>query len=579
MTGKVEATTDIPNRNKCCTSNQYCLINKVTFAETVQERTISSHGSKSCSSMELQRSLEQELANMSLQSTLDLSHEDIPNLDEESSAMSENGLLSHPVTPVKSNDDLFSPNAKKSAIDSPAKEFRLITPLQENELDVLPEFGGSHVVDDFHQLNQEVTGNILEDFDSPTNLSFLNDSTDHNRPSSVLSDKSIHGDKSILIAEEAFSTPHTDRILPSGTNKHDLMSPGSFFATKSGHLGALGGKLDSQDRPSWYTPKRDHLGKIVDPIGPTPCDRSEKTSTAMTPAGARRVRSPLYESPSKQLEKPNLPTAVEASTVLSNTKRLLDDWMANMESQKAISIDDLQPTQQKRPTNLSSNNHIQVVFKPINYKSSVRVLMSLYNESHKPQAWRIDANGPVYMETTASSTRHRIQDECFKFSEYAGHMEPQQNMAIHVYFRPLLCGKYLQTFHLRCGNRVFVIKVEGVAEGAVSSAKTVSEALPQWKDPRDVLDFGSIQLGHVKTLSLRVCNSSDRPVNVDFIATGPFSLPTQRIVVQAQSYVPIPVAFHPVRAGKFNERLIIRKEQHTIRVELLGKSIDNIKKK
>ncbi|KAK5671484.1 hypothetical protein QVD99_002190 [Batrachochytrium dendrobatidis] len=206
------------------------------------------------------------------------------------------------------------------------------------------EFGGSKVVDDFFQLQQDVDEfmesasnlgfdipkNILtENFGSPGKLSLL-DGDNNSTPQSPLSDKSMHDDEYILMhlefnekvqqqknkkcqpgdpilsnetqTDETFATPHTVRTLSSA--EVDLFSPGSFFAQKSESLGSLGGKVFNEERPTWYTPQRDIFGNVIDLIGPTPGDRTEKHNLMdVTPSGVRRVRAPLYESPSKFLDK------------------------------------------------------------------------------------------------------------------------------------------------------------------------------------------------------------------------------------------------------------------------------------
>ncbi|KAI8926154.1 hypothetical protein BC831DRAFT_243214 [Entophlyctis helioformis] len=223
---------------------------------------------------------------------------------------------------------------------------------------------GSRVLDDFHQLKKDMdeyirssgddfgfaaTRNILdEDFGSPGKLSLLNGGSRSSSPvstQSILSDKSMHNDDSLLMnldvdgrasksrcsvsgpehdgldgrlagfesatgvphsagdagGEGGITTPHTTRTL--STAEADLFSPGAFFAHRSCSLGSLGGHANPEGRPTWYTPQMDEHGRLLDPIGPTPNDRIERQNvTGFTPAGQRRVRSPLYESPSKQLE-------------------------------------------------------------------------------------------------------------------------------------------------------------------------------------------------------------------------------------------------------------------------------------
>ena len=68
-------------------------------------------------------------------------------------------------------------------------------------------------------------------------------------------------------------TPHTTRTLHSMSD--ELFSPGSFFASRSGQLGDLEAK-DQTSRPTWYTPKHDPQGRLIDPIEITPNYRVEK---------------------------------------------------------------------------------------------------------------------------------------------------------------------------------------------------------------------------------------------------------------------------------------------------------------
>ena len=62
-------------------------------------------------------------------------------------------------------------------------------------------------------------------------------------------------------------TPHITRTLNSMSD--ELFSPGSFFASRSGQLGDLEAK-DQTSRPTWYTPKHDPQGRLIDPIEITP---------------------------------------------------------------------------------------------------------------------------------------------------------------------------------------------------------------------------------------------------------------------------------------------------------------------
>ncbi|KAJ3312810.1 hypothetical protein HDV04_002620 [Boothiomyces sp. JEL0838] len=140
--------------------------------------------------------------------------------------------------------------------------------------------------DDFHKLKDEMDKVIQIDEEFQPANSLLND----------LDKDSVFGD-AIDIKE---FTPQNVRTLSSIVTD---VSPGSFFASRSGSLGQIGGAPSAESRPTWYTPKHDRNGKLIDPIGETPHDRSEKLGA--TPAGKRVVRKPLYEStPQNERSKP-----------------------------------------------------------------------------------------------------------------------------------------------------------------------------------------------------------------------------------------------------------------------------------
>ncbi|KAJ3029393.1 hypothetical protein HK097_005803, partial [Rhizophlyctis rosea] len=104
--------------------------------------------------------------------------------------------------------------------------------------------------------------------------------------------------------EEVAKTPRGERrMLAVPGSSGSMSSPGAFFAKKSGTLGALEWKMEPELRPFWTTPKKDRFGRLIDPLGSTPDEREEKHAPfGETPAGSRRVRTPLYsESPSNAL--------------------------------------------------------------------------------------------------------------------------------------------------------------------------------------------------------------------------------------------------------------------------------------
>lgn len=102
---------------------------------------------------------------------------------------------------------------------------------------------------------------------------------EHGLDDSIWSLKSIHGDQSLLIdtasrkqaSNDEMQTPFNERTLPSMLD----MTPGTFFAEKSGSMGGIGAK-GSENRPIWFTPRKDEHGRCVDVIEDTPADRQEK---------------------------------------------------------------------------------------------------------------------------------------------------------------------------------------------------------------------------------------------------------------------------------------------------------------
>ncbi|RKP02243.1 hypothetical protein CXG81DRAFT_25104 [Caulochytrium protostelioides] len=103
-------------------------------------------------------------------------------------------------------------------------------------------------------------------------------------------------------------TPSTQRRLDGSI----LASPSSFFAAKSGQLGRLEGSRRGEERPFWYTPKRDAEGRFLDLIGETPATATRflpphaggaaagaATDRAPPAEPSRQVRPPLYLSPAE----------------------------------------------------------------------------------------------------------------------------------------------------------------------------------------------------------------------------------------------------------------------------------------
>ena len=118
------------------------------------------------------------------------------------------------------------------------------------------------------QFNNDILVQIEDDGSMFVNLIYLE--------LSQISDssfrKSTEREKSPILSLD-HQTPHTTRTFHSISE--ELFSPGSFFASRSGQLGDLEAK-DQTSRPTWYTPKHDHRGRLIDLIESTPYERLEK---------------------------------------------------------------------------------------------------------------------------------------------------------------------------------------------------------------------------------------------------------------------------------------------------------------
>lgn len=166
-----------------------------------------------------------------------------------------------------------------------------------NGIEELNEIGGSNIIDDFVELqkgmqsaqSKEAIGIhhslMNEQFLSPgkylhnlDKLSFLGHDSSEDSILSINDDQSILIESTVYPCEidsQELQTPHNLRKLPSMI---ESMTPGTFFAEKSGHLGRLGGigSNSSVNRPIWFTPKKDILGRTIDNLADSPQERSEK---------------------------------------------------------------------------------------------------------------------------------------------------------------------------------------------------------------------------------------------------------------------------------------------------------------
>ncbi|KAJ3360348.1 hypothetical protein HDU91_004654 [Kappamyces sp. JEL0680] len=377
--------------------------------------------------------------------------------------------------------------------------------------------GGSKIVDDFFQLKKEMDemisfenhdfNNILdEDFMAAGRGSLLMADNRSLGADSVFSNDNVvrlpHIDEfsSILPGSTTIDhqTPHTTRTLQSISD--DLFSPGLFFGSRSGRLGDLESK-DRENRPTWYTPKHDSAGKLIDPIGKTPGERLEKAVVTETPAGNRLVRKPLYvPTPSQKTGSgrtlaPLLPAnEAEKAEVLDSESQqdqrhsasFVDpfDWQSAFEKgadETALEVN-LKNTSPKHKARSAAGCkvlrlsdqcpvYIKVQSRP---QSPTLINLSVVNDAPTPQSWTLKPIGPGTLQRDKA---HSLADRnVFGISPAQGELAPQSSCAVSITFLPLLSGLYKALFHLTTTLGVVAIWVEGQSDEQLDFAATAASS-------------------------------------------------------------------------------------------------------
>ncbi|KAH6561666.1 hypothetical protein BASA62_009661 [Batrachochytrium salamandrivorans] len=175
-------------------------------------------------------------------------------------------------------------------------------------------------------------------------------------------------------------------------------------------------------------------------------------------------------------------------------------------------------------------------------------LIPAYKVNDKP---RILSNHPKLASSYQSKTTSSCQQDGSPFHVRSSHVITRE---IENKPAAIRSGHIIsKSPHQNRSN--FIAPSPGQRPAAEESLQPTIEPITLMNDgrslARDSLDFGTLRLGDVLTMQLRVCNAAHRPVQVQFITTGPFSLPTQQLSIQPRSFVPIPIAFHPNTGGYF----------------------------
>lgn len=152
-----------------------------------------------------------------------------------------------------------------------------------------------------------------------------------------------------------------------------------------------------------------------------------------------------------------------------------------------------------------------------------------------------------------------MSDNVFKFLLTKGKVEAGSSIDLSVTFSPILTGEHYQTFHLRSHNQVIVLELSGHLKSAASTANRNSLPLKAKKStksdrPRALPKVMFKRTASDTQLSLRqvhICNSQSERMDIQLEVTKPWQIPTQRVTIDAGSFLELPVAFCPSQSGYY----------------------------
>lgn len=314
---------------------------------------------------------------------------------------------------------------------------------------------------------------------------------------------------SILPASFEQQTPHNHtRTMQSISD--EIFSPGSFFASRSGQLGDLGSK-DQTSRPTWYTPKHDAQGRLIDPIGITPNHRPEKSAATDTNVRTplitfnvkKKVRHPLYvptpsanrkigplysDSAASKLEKvsdiPDNEEGIEKNSETGNDmnahlEEAADtfDWQnalevtipdttvaeeqsANITMSSCSSLHSTNRQKQHMKISFSSSpSSINCCFSPSAQKASQSMILELTNDGSKPICWSFNLVGSCSL--SKNNITDIVSDPIFRSECAKGKLDVRESKFFKVRFMPVQKGLYRALFHLKTSSRVITVWFEG----------------------------------------------------------------------------------------------------------------------
>lgn len=252
-----------------------------------------------------------------------------------------------------------------------------------------------------------------------------------------------------IASDSTKQTPQTNRTI------EEIFSPGSFFASRSGHLGALEHDqfhpTNSSDRPTWYTPRVDGKGRTIDLIGDsTPMERKEK--------GERYVRKPLYEqTPRKgmhdsdidpfdwerELANKVLDTIIDEETSSKGSSRRGHQEVQNTNNQtRKPQIQNIKlPSSPKSPLDSSKRHTLE--FAELALHTSKQVSVRICNTHSQKVVFNLLCTGLFFIP----------------ISELI--IDKESYVDIPVWFRPGAIGKYEEILCIRWAEGSVRVRLKG----------------------------------------------------------------------------------------------------------------------
>ncbi|KAI9103827.1 hypothetical protein DFS34DRAFT_300434 [Phlyctochytrium arcticum] len=357
-------------------------------------------------------------------------------------------------------------------------------PWDEEDLQCVDEFTAL-------RLEQEASGAIdfqAEEF-GVTDVLELSDPEDDNfdHPNDDRVASPLKRNTQLSELQPAEDDSHDDNV-PSVVINGEPCSPGVFFSQRSAILGSLDRKLPAQQRPHWRTPVVDQLGQYLDLLPNTPDTPFGETLMAdihETESEEVWYRPP---SPSDTRFEDDPPIAASAEAFgnhidLGDFEAVsgLPKWRENLASSDTSSLAEANAPNviilpfKKSYTqnyNVTASRNVTINFPSISRNiTHTRQTLQLRNFNNYISTWTLSAIGPVYMRNQAvapipgqKQKALPVHRRVFDPRVTTGKVLAMGDVRLTVNFRSLVAGWYSQTWHLRAGGQVVVVKMEGVVE-------------------------------------------------------------------------------------------------------------------